>query len=161
MIDANELRERATYSIVDGIFRRRYRWGRLPVGSAMGCLRTDGYLEIKIRGQSYACHRLAWLHVTGEWPEHDIDHRDGIKTHNWWLNLRSADDTLNAENRRRPRCGRIHDLPLGVTLHRTGKYQAQIEVNSKSIYLGLHRSPQEAHAVYVNAKRRLHAGCTI
>jgi len=44
---------------------------------------------------------------------------------------------------------------------RKGKYQAQIKVNGKQNGLGLYNTAEEAHQVYIEAKRRLHTTCTI
>jgi hypothetical protein len=34
-------------------------------------------------------------------------------------------------------------------------------VDRKTVYLGLHRSPELAYAAYLNAKRKYHEGCTL
>ena len=33
-------------------------------------------------------HHLAWLYMTGEWPEYDIKHVNGLKDDNRFSNLR-------------------------------------------------------------------------
>jgi hypothetical protein len=44
--------------------------------------------------------------------------------------------------------------PVGVSLHREGKFQASMSVNNKQIYLGLYNTPEEAFQVYKTAKEK-------
>jgi len=44
------------------------------------------------------------------------------------------------------------NYPVGVYLHREGKFQASMSVNNKQIYLGLFSTPEEAFQVYKIAK---------
>lgn len=45
------------------------------------------------------------------------------------------------------------EYPIGVSYHKhTDKFQAQIRIECKKIYLGIYNSPQEAHAIYTLAK---------
>lgn len=45
----------------------------------------------------------------------------------------------------------------GVYLHKKkGKYIAQIKKNKKHYYLGLFKTPEEAHKVYCKAAKKLH-----
>jgi len=60
-----------------------------------GSVNNLGYVKIKLNGKSYAAHRLAFLYVTGSWPENQVDHINRIRTDNRWENLRKAS---NAEN---------------------------------------------------------------
>lgn len=72
---------------------------RVKIGMYAGTLRNNGYLKININGQLYYAHRLAWLYMTGKWPENHIDHKDGIKDNNKWENLREATYSQNNKNR--------------------------------------------------------------
>lgn len=121
---------------------------------------SKGYLVIRVDGVLYRSHRLAWLYMTGEWPSKFIDHRDTVRTNNAWRNLREADSFLNAQNVRAPSKNNATGL-LGVFPARGGKFSSQIMAQRKKHCLGTFDTPEEAHAAYVAAKRRLHAGCTI
>lgn len=133
--------------------------GGAVAGKVAGYLDKRGYWNVGLDGRRYRAHRIAWLIHTGEWPALDLDHKSGARSANWIGNLRDVPRRVNAENRRHARTGTTTGL-LGVTTAH-GKFQAQIRVNKKNKYLGLFDTPEEAHAVYVTAKRQLHAGCTI
>ena len=45
-------------------------------------------------------------------------------------------------------------LPIGVSLHKTGKYQSSISNNNKKVYLGLFDNIEEAYEVYKKAKKK-------
>ena len=142
-----ELAETFAYNPDTGIFT--WRCGKKE-GAVAGGLRTDGYLRIKYRGREYACHRVAWLFMTGEWPQ-ILDHRDMNKTNNSWGNLREATPTENNAN-----TVAKGDLGKGVTFHRqAGRYQAQIKCKGKNHYLGLFSSVAEANAAYARAAKVL------
>jgi len=101
------------------------------------------YRRLRYDGVEYEAHRVAWLFMTGEWPSALIDHRDMNKSNNAWGNLREATPMLNNANA--PGHGQY---PKGVTLHRTGRFQAQIKARGKNYYLGLHDTPEQANAAY-------------
>jgi hypothetical protein len=141
-----------------------FRWRISPVntikaGSDAGVLDADGYIRIKIGSASYAAHRLAWLYVHGVWPAHEIDHINGVRNDNRIANLRDIPRTGNIQNQRTAQAGSKSGL-LGVYSNH-GKWRAVIQVNKKTIALGNFSTPEEAHAAYVEAKRRLHPTCTI
>ena len=45
--------------------------------SEAGTLRPNGYRRIQVDGVFHYSHRLAWLHVHGEHPTGEIDHKIG------------------------------------------------------------------------------------
>ena len=73
--------------------------GRVMAGQRAGSYSALGYLYIKISGQSHIAARLAWLYMTGTWPEDEIDHIDRNSSNDAWENLREADRTDNTRNR--------------------------------------------------------------
>ena len=110
---------------------------------------------------------MIWFFVHGSWPKNDIDHKNGIKQDNTPDNLRDVSKTVNNQNKRRPRQDKIENTPLGVTYlwflkkPKTRKYRAAISVGNRDILLGRFHTADEAHQCYLEAKRKLHEGCTI
>ena len=162
---AARVREVLSYDRDTGVFRWRVnagRWGRIKAGTETGSPDSHGHLRIQIDGTLHYAHRLAWVHVTGEWPSGDVDHIDGTPANNRWANLRDVPHQTNTENRRRAHRGKKSGLPMGVSIDkRDGALRADITVDGKAYSLGRFSSPELAHAAYVEAKRRRHKGCTI
>lgn len=159
MMDAQKVREVLDYDFQTGWFTWKKRTGRrVRIGDRAGSANAAGYRMIKIENVSYYEHRLAWLHVTGEWPEKEIDHRDGTKSNNRWGNLRPADSRLNKENRRTAhnRLG-----VLGVYEGNANNFRAAIRFDGKNVHLGTFETIEAAAAAYLKAKRAKHPGCTI
>jgi hypothetical protein len=165
-MDANRLRELIDYDPETGAFAwkpRAWRAGqrcnddRHP-GSVS---KQTGYRAIRVDKKLYQAHRLAWLYVYGEWPTHQIDHVNGDKLDNRIANLRDVTDAFNKQNCRLARAHNQTGL-LGVRQDkRRGVFFSSIKTNGKVKYLGAFETPSQAHAVYIAAKRSLHAGCTI
>jgi hypothetical protein len=126
-------------------------------GRGAGSLHTLGYIHIYVDGKAYKAHRLAWFYVHGEWPLQDIDHMNGDRADNRIANLRDVSRSSNAENRHHAREGHALGLLGVVWRKRNKKYEARIHVGGKYLYLGLFHTKEEAHAVYLAAKRKHHA----
>lgn len=144
----------------------RFYWRKRSKGLALqrgdlraGCMRHDGYNIIRVHRIAYLAHRLAWLAVYGRWPEHDIDHINGVRGDDRIANLRDVPRRINLENQRKAR-PRNRAGMLGVTFA-SGRYMARIQVNQRQILLGCFGTAKEAHAEYLKAKRKLHEGCTL
>ena len=108
----------------------------------------------------YYAHRLAWFYVHGEWPK-VVDHWNGKRDDNRLENLRDANDSINAQNRREATPGNTSGL-LGVSWNtRDKKWVAQIRIDGKNTQIGRFDDALEGHRAYVAAKRQQHEGCTI
>lgn len=154
------LREFLDYNPETGVFHWLKSPSRnVPAGAVVGWKNKDGYLSVQFRGKYLLLHRVAWLFVHGEWPADRIDHFNTEKTDNRIKNLRAASIGLNTQNQRKAH----RQNKLGVLgVHKTGSnFTASIRVRGKTVHLGRHASPEEAHAAYVAAKRRYHEGCTL
>jgi hypothetical protein len=117
------------------------------------------YSFVTVDKVMYLAHRLCWFYVTGTWPSGEIDHINGIPTDNRWCNLRVVEPRTNQQNMRRAHFDSATGL-LGVSKHGRA-YRYQIKVCGKNITRGGFRTPEDAHAAYVEAKRAMHEGCTL
>lgn len=123
--------------------------GKAKVGTVAGSSSGERYLRIGIDGKVYRAHRLAWFYVTGEWPEHGVDHIDMNPVNNRWANLRAATQSQNAVNtsRRRDNTSGFKGVKRTVS----GGWQAVLHVNGKKLSLGTFKTPQEAFDAYTAA----------
>ncbi len=137
MISAVELRERLQYDPNTGrwIWLRSSRagWEGRPAGS----LDAKGYWCIKIDGKTYKSSRLAYLYMTGEWPEDEMDHIDRKTWNDCWSNLRPATRTENNLNR-------VMIGPSGHQGIRRHNYNDRWVVEWKRVYIGSYKSLEEA-----------------
>lgn len=154
------VRELLRYDLVAGQFTWRVqRTPQRPAGSPAGAVGKRGYLGISIDRQVLAAHRLAWFYVMGYWPINQIDHIDGDRLNNRWRNLRDVPQTVNNQNITRAHADNKTGF-LGVCRHK-GRFVAYVRDGKRNRYLGLHDTPELAHAAYLTAKRVLHEGCTL
>lgn len=124
----------------------------VKAGNVAGALAPDGYRCIKLGPKIFGAHRLAWFIVHGEWPDGEIDHINGIRDDNRIANLRDISRQGNVHNRRKSWSASGY---LGVSRNH-GRWRASISVNGRTITIGNFGTPEEAHAAYLEAKRRLH-----
>lgn len=151
------LRELLHYDPNTGVFTWRVsRKGVQHAGAVAGDMNRRGYWRICVDQRRYIASVLAWFYMTGAWPEQDIDHKDGVRHHNWWSNLREVSRSVNNQNQRRAQLGSKSGY-LGVSPNRKG-WAASINADGVKHHLGTFATPQQAHAAYVDAKRRLHPG---
>jgi hypothetical protein len=148
MLSAARLRELLHYDPTTGVFTRRSN------GRGAG-YRAKTSVEIRVDHQLHRAHRLAWLYMTGAWPQNHIDHIDGDQFNNRFANLRDVTRTVNMQNRRRAQSNNRLGLQ-GVSAWGS-RFKARLD-GSK---LGAFDTPEEAHAAYLDAKRRKHEGCTL
>lgn len=152
----SRLKKLLHYDPLTGVFTWLVtRGGTARAGSVAGGPNDDGYWHVKIDHVSYKCHRLAWLYMTGEWPEHQIDHRDLDPANNRWKNLRPATGTQNRHNTKIPKNNTSGIR--GVTWSKKeGKWIAQIGAGPvatrTTIRLGAFASIEDAAAARRNAE---------
>ena len=158
-LTAQRLRELLSYNAETGQFtwldRRKSAISRSGLA---GFVVKDRYRAINIDGRRHFAHRLAWLYVTGSWPNNDIDHINCIPSDNRFCNLRDVSRRTNSENQRAGRRGGL----IGTAYHKaSGKWRALIGVDYKVKTLGYFETAEQAHARYLEAKRVLHLGNTL
>lgn len=114
-LSASEAREFLGYNKETGILM----WLKKPsigvsAGSIAGCITSQGYLQIRLKGKPYLAHRLAFLIVEGRWPE-EIDHINGDRKNNSWANIRECTRIQNMRNKNKRKDS--HGV-TGVTWHK-------------------------------------------
>lgn len=101
-ISQAEFKELFHYDPETGIFShtKDKRCG-VKKGDRAGYLnKVLGYQYLNVKNNGYPAHRMAWYYMTGEWPEHVIDHIKGDRVDNRWENLRHVTHRANSSNRR-------------------------------------------------------------
>lgn len=122
------------------------------VGAVAGTIDPLGYVLVSIAYRHVRGHTLAWVLMTGKYPEGEIDHINGVKSDNRWVNLRDVTHGKNMENQKRARRGSASGF-LGVASHKGGKYfTAEIKTEGARSYLGCFKSAESAHLAYLAAK---------
>lgn len=148
MLTAETLRDILDYDPHTGVFTWLVKVGKKTrVGAAAGTVRPNGYCQICISYRLYLAHRLAWLWMTGEWPQNVIDHINLNGCDNRWNNLRLATISQNGANIRAP----SHNTSGTKGVHwdnKRRKWIAQIKVNRKLIFLGRFDTIESARKSY-------------
>lgn len=147
-----DIRDKYSYCAETGVFRWKVRPGKVSVavGDVAGSL-CSGYWVLRYQGRNVPAHRVAWLIMTGAWPNGIIDHRNLDRLDNRWVNLRLATKSQNAANAR----GRA-SLSKGVSFNaRTGRYSAAITYQYKRRHIGTFVTEEQASEAYADTAARL------
>lgn len=135
MLTQETLKTLLNYNAETGIFTWKISNNQVIVGEKAGTIHNKGYIAIKLQGKSYLAHRLVWLYIHGSLPIRVIDHKDQNKQNNALENLREVTLQINSQNL--PQYKSNTSGVVGVKWHkRDSKWEAQITVNKKRIYLG-------------------------
>jgi len=132
-------RERLPVHFTDGVYsavRCCKSWNRLNAGNqAFTNIMGIGYAKGSVNGRLLLAHRVIWAIVTGEWPQGDIDHINGNRSDNRWVNLRDVSHAINLRNA----SGKSNNTSgaTGVS-YRTdrGKWRARVMVDGRERSLG-------------------------
>ncbi len=123
-------------------------------GSVWTSPRGEKRYVIRFGRRGYQGNRVAYLIMTGKWPDHLVDHEDGDTLNNRWANLREAAHHQNAANARVRKDNRLG--LKGVSFHKgKGKFIARIQVEKSRLTLGAFETAEAAYAAYCEAGTRL------
>lgn len=149
------LQELLHYNPDTGIFTSKVRRHRLRPGDIVGTTLTRGYIGIRVDGVRHLAHRLAFLYMTGRWPEGVVDHINGNAGDNRWSNLRECTQSQNMLNRK---MFKNKAVPFkGVSLvGRRFKATIHIPGDDKTTFLGYFDTPEAANEAYMKEAKRLH-----
>lgn len=166
MITHAQLLELVKYDPETGLFTVLKATKRRPVGTVMNC----NHMAVCRHGAtpvpqtvihvggfgSFCAGPLAWFYMTGEWPDHDVDHHDNNGWNQRWSNLRPATRSQNQANTRRYKS---NTSGLKCVFRSGGKkrpWRAQVQKDNRRISLGRFATKEEAFAAYVLAAAAHH-----
>lgn len=154
ILTQERLKELLNYDPATGVFtwlKPVNRYSMVKPGDRAGCLHKRGYIHIKVDGDCYKAHRLAWLYVHGRWPEPSIDHINRDKADNRLVNLRETDQLGNMQNKGAYRSNTSGYTGVSWNKQRQA-WTAQIQFNRKNKHLGVFATPEQAFEAYQLAK---------
>lgn len=150
-LSLERLRALLVYNPDTGIFTWKITRPKCVKGAIAGSKCDDGGWRIGLDGFSYSAHRLAWFYVQGVWPDEEIDHKNRVKSDNRWGNLRPATRVQNQVN------VLLKNSTGYANVDKVGKrFRAMARINGKQIHLGMADTAEEAHAISVHARRKVH-----
>lgn len=147
------LKELLSYDPETGLFTWNQSRGRVSAGTRAGTVSTKGYNIITIDLKKLRCARLAFLYMTGSFPQNDADHRNTIRTDDRWLNLRDATSSQNGANKNPSK--RNKTGVKGVDLSH-GKFRASINFRGKFKHLGLFEKLEDTAEAFRKASNDNH-----
>lgn len=122
-----------------------------------------GYVSINLgnwkKTVPVMAHRLAFAFVEGEWPTPDveIDHKNGIRSDNRFINLRKSLHSQNGKSLGMRSTNKTGFKGVSARKFASGiSYRAQILVDGKKLSLGHFRTAIGAAKAYDEAADRFH-----
>lgn len=148
----DRLKKLLAYDPHTGEFRWACQKGRVKAGESAGASDAYGYRVIRVDGQLYKAHRLAWLYVYGRWPEGLLDHINRTPGDNRIDNLREVSQSENMHNAARScRSG----VPGVRWREERRRWVAQIRVGYRNHVIGSFATKDEAIAARRAAERNM------
>lgn len=114
------------------------------LGQRAGCLTPIGYRYIHLSGVTYPEHRIAWLMATKEWAL-GLDHINGVRDDNRFVNLRLATMTQNNQH---VRAQRNRASKYKGVWRRKKKWTCYITIEGKRRRVGTFAHEDEAGRAY-------------
>ena len=134
MLSQAKIKKLLHYNPDTGVFTWKKTINNRAIAGNVAGGKCNEYICIRINYKAYYAHRLAWLYMTGEWPE-EIDHKNHIKIENWFDNLRDATHHENGKNQ--PQLNTNTSGITGVSWYeKTNKWLAYIHTKEKQEHLG-------------------------
>lgn len=139
-----ELKKRLHYNPDTGVFTWLVcKGGGRKSGDIAGGLDKNGYVQIGFNGKRYLAQRLACLYMEGYFPEHEMDHKFGIRHDNRWSRIRHVAHVCNMQNQK-IRSGNESGFPGVSWPKHCNKWLSRININGKAINLGYHKTALDA-----------------
>jgi hypothetical protein len=143
------LKEVLNYNHCTGEFSPRNGVHR---GRSIGSL-DQGYIRITVDNRAYRAHRLAFLYMMGSFPEGLIDHKNGLRSDNKWLNLRECTHTQNRLNVKRQKKTGYKNVHWDK---KTKCWLVKLQKNKRVEYFGYYKDEELAGLVAQEARNKYH-----
>ena len=147
------LNEALSYCPETGLLTWRVARGRCAAGSPAGCDTERGYISVRVNSINLYAHRVAFEIMTGRKPEF-IDHINGVRSDNRWINLREVTRSENGMNMKKPATNRSGVIGVFWNTGK-GKWTARIKINQKTKHLGDFNDFKEAVTARKDAEQEL------
>jgi hypothetical protein len=129
-------------------------WNSLYAGKrAFSGITNFGYCKGDIFKNRYLAHRIIFVMQTGRPPTADIDHINGNRSDNRWVNLRPASRSQNNKNRSSSLKASSQFMGVSVTRDR---WHASIKVDGRKHCIGNFLDETEAARAYDAAAVKHH-----
>jgi hypothetical protein len=137
-----------TFYYEDGHLYRR------TTGKRAGCLRSDGYIQIRLNYKFYSEHRLIYLLHFNNVPD-VIDHVDGNKSNNKIENLRPATKVQNGYNAKKWKNNTSGTKGV-CFVRKRNKWRVRLIVKGVEMNFGLFDDLELAQLVAAEARDKYH-----
>jgi len=148
----NNIKEYINYDPITGKLSWKKSYREKVVGQLIRNT-VKGYIRFHFMNKALMGHRVAWLLQTGKWPVNVIDHINGERDDNRWINLRDVTIKENFQSFRRisPRNKTGY---TGVSWNAKKNYfTATKTVDGKAKFLGCFDTAEDANQAYINADK--------
>lgn len=139
------------------LYWKKSNCNKIKVGQMAGGKSKSGYRRIHIFGKRYYEHHLVWMYHNGDLPKVQIDHINKIKDDNRIENLRLCPNNHSDNHQNMPIQSNNTSGYTGITFDKCrNKWQAQIKINGKNIFLGRYENINDAIVARDNGKKKYH-----
>lgn len=128
-------------------------WNKRFANAEAGVANPIGYIQIKLFGRQFLAHRIIWMMMCGENPL-QIDHINGVRSDNRFLNLRNVTHKENNQNMAVQRKS-ISGCNGVVWQPSSAKWLAQIRDHGEYRRLGLFADLEDAVRARKAAERKI------
>lgn len=154
MLTQTKLQELLRYNPDNGVFTWNISKPGCAFGKKVGCVLSDGRIQIMLNYKKYLAHKLAFLYMEGSCPD-EVDHKDTNPTNNAWENLRAATHSQNMMNRKV-----MSHSETGVKNVRFRKdrntYVVSLVVDGKRRIMGSRKNLQDANLLAIDSRNKHH-----
>jgi len=122
-LQTQDIKNLLSYNPETGKFKWEKSRGTRKKGDEAGSLDGHGYICIQINRKPHRAHNIAWLFITGNWPELSIDHINRVRDDNRAINLREISFSENLLNSPRSKSNRADLYQVGGNHYIEQDYQ--------------------------------------